>query len=315
MPPDTGEMLEHPSDLEATREVGLLERSPSFIMAPTKREDLEGGTMMMRRARLRSKDDPMMRTGPPEAVAPPRSLAPRRHLPPPAPPLEDEGEPTRVHSFSTPLPSHPGPGAPARRAVTGPPAPMKLAIRRPTPRPRHVAAETPRPLPPHRQRPRRPAPRRQTLDSISRICWNVIADSTSEPTRPKWFNIGLRRHRHPLAFSAGALGALITVLLVQVSWGDGASGSIEVISTPPGAQIKINGQALLQTTPAVIEVADVGRPQQVELELPHHRGWSQAVTLSRASPRITLVAAMEPEVEGDHGPVVVESLESDADTR
>lgn len=305
MPPDTGRALELAADEETTREVSL-HRRPSFILPPTQQENLEGGTVKVSRQRLRSRD-PLLLTGPPEPVfSPADSSAARPHISP-AQPDEDEGEPTRVQAFAR---SSPPPrrlrsvaNEANRRDLTGPPPPMELVVRPPTPAP---ARGRPSPQLP-RELPYQAAAPARALDSISRICWNVMA-TPDEPTRPRRFHQRWRQHRRPLALGAGALGALAMIMLVQVSWGGSGAGSIKVVSSPPGAQVRINGQALLQTTPAIIDVPDMDRPQRVELSLAHHRSWTQAVTLSAASPRVTLVAVLEPEVDGDHGPVVVESL-------
>jgi len=113
---------------------------------------------------------------------------------------------------------------------------------------------------------------------------------TTMPLARTLTRISWSKHRNKVAIALGALPVLALLLLP----GSQARGRIEVISSPPGARITLNGQRVPQTTPALIEV-DLDRDQQVvEVSLSDYQPWHKIVTVSSRKPRVELRAELEP---------------------
>ena len=321
--------LEEAAAQEPTRELQLCTRRTSgFFQSETEKEgDLEERTVVQARpmvqARPRLPSDPALLTGPPEPLL---RISPKDHgagLPTPGL-YRGDGEPTGVKAYArevevielTKLVRRPAPGGkrpPRQRSLTGPPVPLAVVVRPPSSS--HRAEPPPGKTPPvaapcpdavvlpSRRRGRRKSPIVAAPDSFSRICWNVTSPPPVEPTPRLLARISWRKHRTPLAAASGALGIVALLMLLLLSGGQQVI-RMEVISSPPGARVLVNGELIDQTTPALVELADVDRRQVVEVSLADYRKWRKVVTLSPQEPRIQVLAVLRSIQEGREQPVV-----------
>lgn len=95
-----------------------------------------------------------------------------------------------------------------------------------------------------------------------------------------------------LAAMMTVLGAVVaTVLLMRTS--DGPSPSTLVIeSVPSGASVKVDGEALTETTPARFRTRP-GARHEVRVELPRHKPWTDTVVVSGNGGDLKIVAVLK----------------------
>ncbi|MDY0058547.1 MAG: PEGA domain-containing protein [Myxococcota bacterium] len=145
-------------------------------------------------------------------------------------------------------------------AVPRPPIPAREPAATPAP----VAAAAPV------ARPRREAPARKgtELDGLAYGVWIAGQGRSgrrgSRPRRsPRWILLLL------LLLAVPAVGLLVHQLRGAVS--AAGVGQIEVISTPPGASIVLDGQPTGRVTPATLVDVDASTAHELSLELPSYR--------------------------------------------
>lgn len=239
-------------------------------------------------ARDRWAMEDLAKTGPPAPMN--RTAGPRSSdvaVGPAAVPTRATSRPPKRHRTPTPRRPH------AHGTALPAPAALPLAARRPDPGP-----------PAQRQPEKTQAPPR-AADSISRICWNVLLAPPEQSPRGLLARVPWRKHRAHFAAALGALVAMVVLPLWLIVPGAQQGGQMEVISSPPGARVTVNGKQTRQTTPALIKVADVDHEQVIELSLADYHSWRKVVALSPGDPRVQVVAVLQ----ADEGPMT-ESLAS-----
>lgn len=91
--------------------------------------------------------------------------------------------------------------------------------------------------------------------------------------------------RRVAPFAAGVI-ALVAVLLIVIKVVfPNAQGTVEVSSTPPGADIIVDGEMSDKVTPAKLSLS-IKEPHVIELHLPGKLPWSETVTLTSESPSV-----------------------------
>ncbi|MDX1386765.1 MAG: PEGA domain-containing protein, partial [bacterium] len=62
------------------------------------------------------------------------------------------------------------------------------------------------------------------------------------------------------------------------------TGTLNIQSTPEGAQILLDGKETQKVTPATLQDIEVGKPVQIALVKPKHKEWTQSLTLQDENP-------------------------------
>jgi len=99
----------------------------------------------------------------------------------------------------------------------------------------------------------------------------------------------------PLRWLFWALPLLAALLagLVVFSAGYFGSADVQLTSSPPGAQVVVDGHPAPSVTPVLITGLDPGQPHLLQVQAPGMKPWSEQVTLRRGA-TLTVHAEMEP---------------------
>jgi serine/threonine protein kinase len=109
----------------------------------------------------------------------------------------------------------------------------------------------------------------------------------------------------------GLLAALtgLTVLVVWLASSRGASGTILVSSSVPGATVSLDGKDLGAQVPAEIDNVALGTTHALTVNAPGYVSWSDTVTLTRENPEVAVTAALHPAL----GQLIIQSEPNPAD--
>ena len=112
----------------------------------------------------------------------------------------------------------------------------------------------------------------------------------------------IRRHTqvNPIWIAAGALvlAAVVASVLIAIYGGtdegpDAQSALIEVVSSPPGATVTVDGQALDAVTPTSFE-GETGQTYLIRLDLPRHQRWEREHRVPEEGGQQRVVARLDP---------------------
>jgi hypothetical protein len=73
-----------------------------------------------------------------------------------------------------------------------------------------------------------------------------------------------------------------------------APATIEIISIPLGATVKVDGVALAGVTPLRFETAAPGKAYALTVELEHYEPWSRSETVPTTTRQMKVIASMRP---------------------
>ncbi len=105
------------------------------------------------------------------------------------------------------------------------------------------------------------------------------------------------RRRRILLFSGSVLGVMMLVLAIALVWPDGPPrGSIELVSVPPGATVRIDGTVLSKVTPIRIGDIDGRQPHQLSVMLRGFDTWENDVKFESGEREIRMQAILMPSV-------------------
>ena len=112
----------------------------------------------------------------------------------------------------------------------------------------------------------------------------------------------IRRHTqvNPIWIAAGALvlAAVVAAVLIAIYGGtdeesEAASALIEVVSSPPGASVTVDGRQLDQVTPTSF-VGETGQTYLIRLDLPRHQRWEREHLVPDEGGQQRVVARLDP---------------------
>ena len=189
-------------------------------------------------------------------------------------------------------PGAPGPGAIGPGAIGSrpPPPPAGAAA--------HGALVQPGPFPP-------PAPFSAfgPPPATGPFTTRQLAASLELDEIPDKFKIRRRRHPSPVWIAVGALvlaAVVASVLIAIYGTGSGESQAattapIEVVSSPPGAAVTVDGKAVDGKTPVTFQ-GTPGRKVLIGLDLPGHQRWERELTIPPEGGAQQVVARLDPVV-------------------
>jgi hypothetical protein len=106
-------------------------------------------------------------------------------------------------------------------------------------------------------------------------------------------NIPDLRTRKLVLLAGAVLAISLVVLGIALVWPDGpARGSIEVLSSPPGATVRIDGTVLSKLTPIRISDVDVRQPHRIAVTLRGYDTWETDAKFDSGERDIRLQAAL-----------------------
>jgi hypothetical protein len=73
-----------------------------------------------------------------------------------------------------------------------------------------------------------------------------------------------------------------------------STGSIQIISTPPRADVLYDDQRLTGVTPMTIDNVPVGTRHQIKVELPRHKPFTETVDIPKTGGQKTVTAVLDP---------------------
>jgi len=101
------------------------------------------------------------------------------------------------------------------------------------------------------------------------------------------------RRRKLLLVAGGLLATSLVVLIIALVWPDGPSrGSIEIVSSPSGATVRIDGTVLSKLTPIRISDVDVRQPHHLAVTLRGYDTWESDAKFDGGEREIRLQAAL-----------------------
>jgi hypothetical protein len=107
-----------------------------------------------------------------------------------------------------------------------------------------------------------------------------------QPNRNRWVLIGI----------GGAMLAAAIVTVLTSGSSAPQKGTIEVVSSPAGAEVRIDGTAVSQPTPLVITDVDPNRQHHVKVSKKGHDSWESDVKFEGDSRQVRLQAILVPVV-------------------
>jgi serine/threonine protein kinase len=207
------------------------------------------------------------------------------------------------------VPTAPGGGVLAS-LLHGPPAAMpQVALSPPTPLAGPLAH--PGPFPPHQgpvpppQQPPSPfpfptAPGVQMPTGSGPFITRQIQSSLDVDEIPDKYKIRRHAQVNPIWIAAGALilAAVVAAVLIAIYGGneeedDAVSALIEVVSSPPGATVTVDGKKLDAVTPTSFE-GRTGQTYLIALDLPRHQRWERETRIPEEGGQQRVVARLDP---------------------
>jgi serine/threonine-protein kinase len=233
----------------------------------------------------------------------PTSLRPERSVSPPSPSPSPSGDRGRRASI---------PPSPMGRRGTLPP----LAQPPPSTSPRGpvgLGVSEPDPSSPRLETgltPTSPTPSPSPTGSTPLVDWNVAPTVTPHSSATPYARSGsdfqlissgvsapdMRRRK--LFFIAGLMLLIAVVVLgIALVWPDGPQrGSIEVVSVPPGATVRIDGTVLSKLTPIRISDVELRQPHRIAVSLRGFDTWENDARFDTGERDIRLQAVLVPAV-------------------
>ena len=186
--------------------------------------------------------------------------------------------------------AHPGPFPPHMGGVPGPGGPGA------GPPPPQAASPFPfPPVPPGAQFPFGAMPSGSGPFTTRQIQTSLELDEIPDKYK-------IRRHTqvNPIWIAAGALvlAAVVAAVLIAIYGGtdedsEPASALIEVVSSPPGASVTVDGRQLDQVTPTSF-VGQTGQTYLIRLDLPRHQRWEREHIVPDEGGQQRVVARLDP---------------------
>jgi len=187
----------------------------------------------------------------------------------------------------------------------GPPAAMpQVALSPPTP------LAGPGPFPPHQGPPPPQAlpspfpfptsPGAQMPTGSGPFITRQIQSSLDVDEIPDKYKIRRHTQVNPIWIAAGALvlAAVVAGVLIAIYGGsdeqdDAVTALIEVVSSPPGATVTVDGNKLDAVTPTSFE-GKTGQTYLIRLDLPRHQRWERETRIPEEGGQQRVVARLDP---------------------
>ncbi len=117
---------------------------------------------------------------------------------------------------------------------------------------------------------------------------------------PDRYKLSHGRSKTPWIIGIIIVAVLIGIAIIASVAGDdddetpiGELATIDVVSTPPGGDVFVDGQPIGSQTPAVFRAAAQGKTYIVAVQLAKHQRWESEVVIPKGERRIKVIAQLQ----------------------